>query len=79
MAPLFTSEFMTLTEVSVAGARTRRFTVSSARGAVLGEIKWYGAWRQYCFWPAPRTIFNKGCLTDLHGWLTQLTGEHRRG
>lgn len=76
MAPLPPSEFMTLTEEAGTG-KTRRFTVSSARGAVLGEIKWYGAWRQYAFWPAPRTIFNTGCLKDLQGWLDQLRAERR--
>lgn len=71
------SEFMTITEEEATG-KTRRFTISSARGAVLGEIKWYGAWRQYAFWPAPRTIFNKGCLSDITNWLRTLTLEHRR-
>jgi hypothetical protein len=32
---------------------------------VLREIKWYGRWRQYAFFPEPETIFNSECLNDI--------------
>ena len=37
----------------------------------LGEVKWYGPWRQYCFFPE-NAIFNKGCLEDVNDFIKQL-------
>lgn len=36
-------------------------------GDILGEVKWYAPWRQYCFFPTARytTIFNAGCMKDI--------------
>lgn len=35
--------------------------------AILGQIKWYGPWRQYCFFPndLAETVFNVACLQDI--------------
>ena len=35
-------------------------SVSSSE--VLGEIKWFGRWRQYVFFPVDGTIWNPDCL-----------------
>lgn len=43
----------------------------------LGLIKWYGPWRQYCFFPSPNTIFNRGCNTDINDFITQLMDERK--
>ncbi len=39
--------------------------VSNSSGAVLGTVRWYGAWRQYCFFPEANTIFNKTCMENI--------------
>ena len=31
----------------------------------LGTIKWWGAWRQFCFFPVKDTVFNVGCMRDI--------------
>lgn len=50
--------------------KTHTWHVLSARsGDVLGTIKWYGPWRQYCFEPAPVTTFNKECLGDIANFM----------
>jgi hypothetical protein len=38
----------------------------------LGSIRWYGAWRQYCFHPESQTIFNRGCLIDINQVIDDL-------
>ena len=38
----------------------------------LGTIEWYGAWRQYCFFPIPHTVFNKDCLDDIKEFIQNL-------
>ena len=38
----------------------------------LGEIKWFGAWRQYCFYPEGNTIFDRKCLTYINNFLEEI-------
>jgi len=32
---------------------------------VIGIVRWYGPWRQYCFVPAENTVYNAECLRDI--------------
>jgi len=53
--------------------KTDVFNIVSVSGRnILGQIKWFGRWRQYCFFPSNKTIFNKGCLEDINNFITQL-------
>lgn len=36
---------------------------------LLGIVKWYGRWRQYCFFPEPDTVFNVGCNEDINDFI----------
>ena len=38
----------------------------------LGEVRWYSAWRQYCFYAEYGCIFNDTCLNDISHFLGQL-------
>lgn len=50
--------------------KTKRWRILSRKhGTHLGEIRWYGAWRQYTFNPAPATVFNAECLEDIAAFL----------
>lgn len=63
------------------GRKTREyFVMSKSQGVRLGVIKWYGSWRQYCFFPVPgaETVWSAGCLTDIQDFLAKLK-EERRG
>ena len=44
--------------------------------SVLGVVQWYGSWRQYCFFPKGETIFNKGCLSSILDFLTEVNKIH---
>ena len=52
--------------------------VSNMDGQILGEISWFGRWRQYTFDPESHTTFNNGCLQDVADVLTSLNEEHRQ-
>jgi len=52
--------------------------LSKSSGGVLGHIKWYSPWRQYCFFPSPKCVFNNGCLADITGFIMELMAERRR-
>lgn len=31
----------------------------------LGEIRWWGRWRKYAFFPNPETLYENTCLRDI--------------
>jgi hypothetical protein len=39
---------------------------------ILGKVKWYATWRQYCFFPEANTVFNRGCMEDIGDFIRQL-------
>jgi len=46
--------------------------INRSGGYSLGKIKWYGAWRQYCFFPEHSTVWNSGCLKDILDFMEKL-------
>ena len=52
---------------------------SRSGGMLLGQIKWYGAWRQYAFYPNPETvtIFNVECMNDIIAVIKEETIKRR--
>ena len=53
---------------------SNHYIINLSSGALLGEIKWYGAWRQYCFFPSPSadTVWSTGCLDDIKDYIKKL-------
>jgi|GEM_PF-1172267 len=53
--------------------KTMLFEVRNNRTEyTLGELKWYPAWRQYCFFPMRDTVFNRDCLDDISDFIGEL-------
>jgi hypothetical protein len=46
--------------------------ISVHHGTKLGQIRWYGPWRQYVSEPEPRTIWNEGCHEAMRDFLRKL-------
>ena len=60
------------------GGKTERWKVlSKSQGSGLATIKWYGQWRQYCFFPNGNTVWNVNCLHDINKFIQRLMGERR--
>jgi hypothetical protein len=51
--------------------------ISKSKDWVLGEIRWYGSWRQYAFFPYPETIWNTECMKDVQECIARLMAERR--
>lgn len=50
--------------------KTKAWTVyNNHSGGVIGDIKWYGAWRRYCFFPLSDMVFSGGCLKDIEDFM----------
>lgn len=52
---------------------------NKTNGSHLGEVRWQGAWRQYCFFPADDCVFEKNCLRRIADYCEARTIEHRKG
>lgn len=72
------SEYLDFIDATPRGRKTKIIGVYAVRsGDILGEIKWYGRWRQYTFWPRPDTIFNIGCMEEISLRISALMHERR--
>ncbi len=61
------------------GKKTNIYVVEKDHeyGLRLGEVRWYGAFRQYCFYPEKDTMFSKGCLELVNNFLDKVNKRHR--
>jgi hypothetical protein len=53
------------------------FIINIHHDEVLGEIKWFSRWRQYCFFPNHSTIWNKDCLDEVNSVIKDLMDERK--
>lgn len=46
--------------------------VNTNENIVIGMIRWYGAWRKYCFFPEDDIVLSGGCLHDIEEFINEL-------
>lgn len=60
------------------GRKTHDYHILNlSSGDLIGVVKWYGAWHQYCFWPEGNTVWNSGCLENVQDFLGKLKAERK--
>lgn len=57
--------------------KTQTWVVAAKAGGDLGEIRWFGRWRRYAFYPLPQTVFEQNCLRDIANFCETETQRHR--
>jgi hypothetical protein len=58
--------------------RTKIFSVVNKQSGIeLGEIRWFGHWRQYVFFPSGQIALSSGCMTDIAAFCTSETKQQR--
>lgn len=58
--------------------KTRRWAINAKDGEVqLGEVKWFGKWRCYAFFPLNDTLFEKTCLRQIATFCEMKTNQQR--
>ncbi|GAG11755.1 unnamed protein product [marine sediment metagenome] len=61
------------------GPRTSVWTCRNNRsGGELGRVRWYGPWRQYCYFPVSQAVYSGGCLKDICSFLEELAEERKQ-
>ena len=51
--------------------KTHVWDVMTNGGDRLGQIRWFGRWRQYAFFPCEGTLYSRVCLTDVADFIGQ--------
>lgn len=68
--------YLVFHDMTPVGRKTRVIRVHNERGGdCLGEIVFYGGWRQYIFAPETDTEFSSGCLREIAGQIESLNRE----
>lgn len=71
-----TFKYINFAEVMTTKDSKRKTAIYECRnnrsGDVLGWVKWYGPWRQYCFFTRNGMVFNTGCLEDIQTFIKSL-------
>lgn len=79
MILLAQTQYLAFFDTTPPERKTKVVTVTSIKNDYfLGEIKWYGAWRQYAFFPAEKTIWNRDCLEQINERIAVLMAARRR-
>lgn len=58
-----------------------RLVTISTFGVLLGEVRWYGPWRKYSFFPNRdlALVFEKDCLRDIADFCESETAKRKVG
>ena len=66
-------KYLQFDEVPNPGKKTRIFNCQPKSGGnPLGIVKWFGNWRQYCYFPTVQAVYSSGCLNDISDFIKQL-------
>ena len=72
----FNGKYITISKTSqTASGKTFVWTVYSHGGIALGEIKWFGQWRKYSFWPFNYTTWDNNCLNEVVAFMDKAMKE----
>jgi len=61
------------------GQKTMRWDVMAKAGDHLGEVKWFGRWRKYCFFPLSGCAFEGTCMREIVKFIEDRTRDQRTG
>jgi hypothetical protein len=77
------SKYVDVREIGTsASGLTRLWTVVNIRtGEIVGQIRWYGAWRRYAFYPKIEDVdwiaFDAECLGQIVEKLQEVNAQRR--
>lgn len=71
--------FFTILRQELANRKTPIYHIYSKTSKdEIGQIKWYGAWRKFCFFPNEETIWDSKCLNSLMEFLDEINKDYRK-
>lgn len=52
--------------------------VCKTNGRILGEIRWYSPWRQYCLYAVNKSIWSRSCNDQVNEIIQELMDMRRK-
>lgn len=77
METLKTTKYLRFDIIRDTGKTKVIFIINIHHDEVIGEIRWFSRWRQYCFLPNSGTVWNTACLDDVNAVIKQLMDERK--
>lgn len=72
MTDSFKSKYMGFDKTGDTGKTEIWNILSKSSGFILGQVKWYYLWGQYCFFPSSNSVFNNECMNDIIKFIKKL-------
>lgn len=69
------TQYLSFVEAPTKGKTKVIAIVNRHHEEIIGEIRWFGRWRQYCFFPRGETVWNTTCMDDVNSVIKQLREE----
>ena len=70
---VYQSEYIEIIKEEFVNRKTPIYHINSKHSQdEIGVVKWYGAWRKYCFFPNGDTIWDMKCLQQVCDWLLEV-------
>ncbi len=55
------------------GQKTERWNIETKEDEdLLGEVRWFGRWRRYAFFPASLCVFEQTCLREIADFIEEI-------
>jgi hypothetical protein len=72
------NKYFSISQKYLANRKTPIYEIySKLSNTLIGEIKWYGAWRQFCFFPVENTVWDTKCLTSLTNYIQAINCKYK--
>ena len=62
---IFKGDYFKLYEEYLNNRKTPIIHIENLQNIPLGQVKWYGAWRKFCFYAYDNSIWDSQCLQDI--------------
>ncbi len=72
-------QFLVFTQLPSTGKTEIWQCWNKHHSVLLGTVKWYGAWRQYCYFTRDDTevVYSIGCMNDICHFINQLKNRRK--
>lgn len=74
----YKSDYFYITEEILPNRKTPIYNIINNNNLKIGQIRWYGPWRKFCFYPDSDTIWDNKCLQDVLNIINDYNSKWRQ-
>lgn len=73
---IYSGDYFFITKIVEIKRKTPIYYIFEYNTNCIGEIKWYGPWRKFCFYPETATVWDSKCLTEVLQQLDMINKDY---